>query len=286
MTRPDPATPSRVAPGDSEILDGVTVLVPASADPETGPSALHRVLLAAGAEVTAVRLITVAAPEETAALDAAVRRWVGGRYTWIAFTSASTVAVWSARLDALGLPRSAASQIAAVGPATARAVGDAGWRVDLVPATGGSAEDLAAVWPPPADRSTDAADVLLPRSDRAAATLPDSLAAAGHRVETVVAYRTVICPPEPTIARRLGGGGFTAALFTSPSTVQAIGSLRPAASTVIGAIGRPTAEAVRTAGWHLDFTAAAPTPAAFVDGLRTALRRSPGEPPDEPPTTP
>ncbi|WP_166442075.1 uroporphyrinogen-III synthase [Nakamurella flava] len=260
----------------------MTVLVPAPADPGAGPSGLHRALLAAGAEVTAVRLITVAAPPDTAALDAAVRRWADGRYTWIAFTSASTVAVWSARLDALGLPRSAASRIAAVGPATARAVGDAGWPVDLVPATGGSAEDLAAIWPPPADRPTATADVLLPHSDRAAATLPEALADAGHRIETVVAYRTMIGPPAPTVVERLVGGGFTAALFTSPSTVQAIGPRRPAAATVIGAIGRPTAEAVRAAGWRLDFTAAAPTPAALVDGLRRVLHR----PPDEPPTTP
>lgn len=279
MTRPGPAAAARADRSDSEKLGGVTVLVPASADPGAGPSGLHRALQAAGAEVTAVRLITVAPPDDTAALDAAVRRWVDGRYGWIAFTSASTVAVWTARLDALGLPMTAASRVAAVGPATARAVRDAGWPVDLVPPAGGSAEDLAAVWPPPAVRTAGPADVLLPRSDRAAATLPDALTAAGHRIETVVAYCTVVHAPDPAVADRLVGGGFTAALFTSPSTVHALGSLRPAASTVVGAIGRPTAEAVHAAGWRLDFTAAAPTPAALVDGLRAALSRPPDEPP-------
>lgn len=259
-------------------LHGVSVLVPSSADASTGPSGLQRALEAAGARVTAARLITVEPPVDGGALDAAVRRWVAGRYRWLAFTSASTVTVWSARTRALDLysdgSAGAPSRIAAVGPATARAVREAGWPVDLLPAAGGSAQELAAAWPapPPGEPST----VLLPRSDRAAPTLPDALTAAGHLVETVVAYRTVTHAPEPAVADRLTRGGFAAALFTSPSTVQALGAVRPSPGTVVGAIGRPTADAVRDAGWDLHFTAAAPTPTAFVQGLLTALARPPG----------
>lgn len=259
------AGPSRVGP-----LAGRSVLIPAAADRAGGPSGLHDALIAAGADVTAARFISVVPPADPVDLDAAARRWVAGEYGWLAFTSTSTVTVWAARVaalrltDRLGRDGAWPSRIAAVGPATARAVRAAGWPVDLQPASGGSARELAAAWPAP---GLPPRPVLLPRSDRAAPTLPDALTAAGYRVDTVVAYRTVTHDPDPATAERLRAGEFAAVLFTSPSTVQALGGVRPAAGTVIGAIGRPTADAVRAAGLALTFTATAPTPAAFVDGL-------------------
>lgn len=263
-------------------LVGRSVLIPAAADPSGGPSGLHRALLAAGADVTAARLISIAPPADTSELDAAVRRWTAGAYGWLAFTSASTVTVWADRLSAVALIDVIGSRIAAVGPATARAVRDAGWPVDLQPTSGGSAEELAAAWPAP---ELPSPSVLLPRSDRAAPTLPDALTAAGYRVETVIAYRTLTHEPEPAIAEQLRTGGFAAVLFTSPSTVQALSGVRPVAGTVVGAIGRPTAEAVRAAGLPLTFTAASPTPAAFVDGLLRHLDPHSGTGEHAPPTS-
>jgi uroporphyrinogen-III synthase len=248
-------------------LRGQRVLVPRTPD---RAGELVTLLRSAGAEVVALPLIRIAAPADPAALDLSLVTLAKGGYSWVGFTSVSAVAAVLDRATELALqpPISADTRVAAVGPATEAALRARGVPVDLVPATAGSAEELAAAWPHGGDQT-----VLLPRSDLAAPALPEALAAKGYRVDDVTAYRTEPLRPPDDVADDLRSGRITAVLFTSPSTVTALDGLKIAAGTALGAIGRPTAAAVQKSGRRLDFVADRPTARALVDGLNAAVQR-------------
>jgi uroporphyrinogen-III synthase len=226
-------------------------------------------LQSGGAQVVALPLIGIAAPADPAALDLGLVTLAKGGYSWVGFTSVTAVTAVLDRATELALQPaiSADTRVAAVGPATAAALRARGVAVDLVPATAGSAEELAAAWPHGVGQT-----VLLPRSDLAAPALPEALSAKGYRVDDVTAYRTEPLRPPEDVADDLRAGRITAVLFTSPSTVTALDGLQIAAGTVLGAIGRPTAAAVEKAGRRLAFVAQRPTARALVDGLIAAVQ--------------
>ena len=124
-------------------------------------------------------LIEIAEPlDGGAALRRALARL--DAFDWLVVTSANG----AARVAAGGAAHPDV-RLAAVGPATAAALADgAGRPVDLVAAVP-QAEGLLAEFPPAPAR------VLLAQADRARRVLADGLAAAGHEVEAVAAYRTV-----------------------------------------------------------------------------------------------
>ena len=82
----------------------------------------------------------------------------------------------------------AATKVAAVGETTAAALQAVGYRVDLVPerdnSAAGMAEQMIALEP-------EARDILTLRGQIAKPVLTRLLVEAGHRVRSVVAYRTV-----------------------------------------------------------------------------------------------
>ena len=243
-------------------LQGWRVLVPR---PAGRGAELIDELVRAGADITAVPLISICPPPDTGALDLALIALAAGDFSWVGCTSVNAVHAVTERAGTLGLtpPVPADTRVAAVGRATARALTDAGVPVDLVPGDGGSAAALAGVWP----RAHPGDAVLLPRSDLAAPTLPSALQAAGYRVEAITAYRTVVESVTGDVAAGLRAGAFDAVLLTSPSVVAALADVKLAPVTVVGAIGEPTARAARAAGHRVDFTAAVPSAAALVDGL-------------------
>ena len=163
----------------------------------------------------------------------------------------------------------AGTRVAAVGPGTAEAIRKAGLPVDLVPDTGGSAAALAAIWPEAEPGDT----VLLPRSDRAVPTLPDALSAKSFRVDAVVAYRTGVNALGEDVAAELVAGSIGAVLLTSPSTVEPLRGIPIADSVLLGAIGMPTADAIRAAGLRPAFVAARPGAAGLVDALVASVTR-------------
>lgn len=265
--------------GRSKLI-GQRVLVPRTPD---RAAELVALLQAAGAEVVAVPLICIAAPQDPATLDLSLVTLARSGYSWVGFTSVNAVTAVLDRAAALALQPAvpADTRVAAVGPATATAVRAAGLSVDLVPTAAGSAESLAAQWPVGGHRER----VLLPRSDRATPVLPQALMAKGYRVDDVTAYRTVPIRPPDEIADDLQSGRITAVLFTSASTVTSLDAVQIAAGTVLGAIGRPTAAAAEAAGRRVHFTAERPTAAALVDGLIAAARNvgtMPTRTPDHP----
>ncbi|HLZ97684.1 MAG TPA: uroporphyrinogen-III synthase [Steroidobacteraceae bacterium] len=113
-------------------LQGVGVLV---TRPEHQATPLCRLLESAGARVRRLPIIDV----RPASDPSDVRRKVGAidSFDLVVFTSANAVRFGSALLD----PRRDVT-LAAIGPATARVLGEAGWRAAVTPAGGFDSESL------------------------------------------------------------------------------------------------------------------------------------------------
>ncbi len=126
------------------------------------------------------------------------------------------------------------------------------------------AEGLLAEFPPTPSR------VLVAQADRARRVLADGLAAAGHAVESVDAYRTVVRRPDADEAERLRT--VDAVVFASGSAAtgwaESIGAATPA---VVVAIGPVTAVAARRVGLNVTHVAESPDDDAIVEALRRAL---------------
>ena len=219
-------------------------------------------LRALGAEPLIVPTIATRSPQDTAPLDAALS--CVAAYDWVIFTSANTVRhVWE-RLHALGRPAPRAwPGVAAVGPATARALIERGVRAQIVPPVH-VAEALAEALAARAELRGKR--VLLPQSDLARPVLAEMLRAAGAHVDAVVAYETYRPPADPDAL----AGGVDVLTFTSPSTAHHFAAMFPRAQfgdALIACIGPVTAEAVRALGWPVDVLAEPHT----EDGLIAAL---------------
>jgi uroporphyrinogen-III synthase len=166
--------------------------------------------------------------------------------------------------------------LCAIGPATADALENAGFAVDIVPETY-SSEGLV-------ERLTgdvESARVEVARSDHGSPTLLDGLAAAGAYVHETVLYRLTRPPDSGVSAVRAAAGDLDAALFTSSLTVEHFldaareRGVADAARTgletaVVGAIGEPTAETARDAGITVDIV---PESAGFETLARAVVTR-------------
>lgn len=269
-------------------LAGRTVLVPRATE---GPDPLVIALHAAGAEPLVVPLIQTVPPFDPTELDDALLALEVGYYGWVAVTSAAAVPVLEDRAEETGHTLAAlldGVRVAAVGGSTARALREAGVRVDLVPTGRSSAGALLAAWPA---AGAEPARVLLPLGDLAAPTMAEGLAARGWPVDVVVTYRTVPGPaPEPEVRDAYAAGRVDAVLLTSGSTARNLLAMlgAPPAGTLVCCIGESTAaEAVR-AGLPVHAVAEDQTPGGLVAALaRAALARDgaqdAGDPTDESP---
>lgn len=140
-----------------------------------------------GATVVAIPAIEIIPPDSYDALDASLRN--AKKYQWLVVTSANSVEVLAERLSALKLPIAAvdALKIAAIGPATARALGEVGLHVDEVPRQA-VAESLV----DSLRNQVRGTNVLLVRAKVARDVLPDELRKARATVDVVDAYQTIV----------------------------------------------------------------------------------------------
>lgn len=148
---------------------------------------LARALEEKGATVVAIPAIEIIPPDTYEALDAAL--WNSKKHHWLIVTSANGAEVLAERLAALKLPTAALDtlKIAAIGPATARALGDIGLHVDEVPKQA-IAESLVESL----RHQVDGKNILLVRAKVARDVLPEELRSAGATVDVVDAYQTVV----------------------------------------------------------------------------------------------
>jgi uroporphyrinogen-III synthase len=188
-------------------------------------------LRAAGATVLAFPTLTVVAPESWAAVDAALARLPS--YDFLIFTSQTTVDGLLGRMAGRRFPPTLQPAIAAVGPATARAIEKGAGSVALLPADNRQEGLLEALRPVATGKR-----VLLPMAAGGRALLAETLRAWGCEVDVVTVYRTrpkadLGVPP-----------AFDAAIFASPSALRAYLAALGAASLagkIVAVIGPTTA---------------------------------------------
>ena len=243
-------------------LAGKTVVVTRS---RAQASQLRRMLETLGATVIEAPVLRVTFQSEDLVTDeSASLRW-----DWIAFTSQNGVEAFFAAFRAAG--RDARSLgttlVAAVGDATAAALERHGVVADFVPsrATG---ECLAVELP-----GASGARVLLPHGSLAEDRLADGLRARGAHVEPVVVYETRPAPLDDRLrALVITADAITFASASSARFLaEALGELRPGASTKLVAIGEQSAAAVRAAFGRVDAQSADPSLAGLVAAVAEAL---------------
>jgi len=226
---------------------------------------LTDLLRAEGAEVLEAPAIEIMPAEDTGPLDDAVSDLCEGGFGWVVFSSPRAVDAVRERMDALGYTRGMAAMIAAVGPATAASLLEAGFHVHLV-ADPHTTEVLAGQFP------TGQGRVLLPRADIAPPGVEERLAAKGWTPVRVVAYRTGLSAALPDeVATALADGLVDAVTFSSASTVRGFAAIAPRKDGY-GAvcIGPVTARAAREEG----FSVAAVAEPHTIDGLAAAVIRT------------
>ena len=204
-----------------------------------------------GAVPIVLPMVAFGPPEDPFLLDEAIRQFRS--YDWVFLTSQNALRALEERCQFLNVSLAEALEgvgIAAVGPATADAVENAGLRVSYIATKHQGvalAEELA--------ERVRGKRVLLPRSDRANPELVESLHRFGAHVVEVCAYRTVRSDTtDSAAAGALAEEGADAVLFFSPSAVhhlqELLGSekfLAWSRRSVYAAIGPVTEGALRKA---------------------------------------
>ena len=166
-----------------------------------------------------------------------------------------------------------AGTLCAIGDATAAALREAGYTVDVVPAefsSSGLVERLR--------EEVDGTRVEVARSDHGSDVLLDGLNGAGAYVHETILYRLVRPDSAGISVDRAAAGDLDAALFTSSLTVEhfldaaAERGVREAAlaglnDAVVGTIGEPTRETAEELGVEVDVVA----PTADFEALARAV---------------
>lgn len=213
--------------------------------PREQAASLARPLEALGAEVLVVPTIRI----EPRPLDDAVAEVLRelAAYQLVVFTSANAVRVFAGYLargtEDGGMP--AGPVVAAVGPATAKALETHGLACQLVPDEY-VAEGLAASLEG-TDAAAAGARVLIPCAADARDVLPETLRARGAVVDVLHIYDTVAVDELAEPAARVEAADYIT--FTSASTARRLAGLLEAAAGREGRAGTPLAE--RLAGARL-----------------------------------
>lgn len=262
-------------------LAGVRVLV-GRARHQAG--ALSTELRKLGAEVIEIPFIEIRKPRSFRSLDSALKDL--SSYEWLILTSVNGVEAMWERMKKLRLTRASISDlnIAAIGPATKKAMEQRGMKIDVVPR-----EYVAESVVRSLRRKVNGKRVLLVRAKVARDVIPRELGRAGAHVDVVEAYETVV--PE-TSRRRLKAvlrnprRRPQVVTFTSSSTVRnfvellnsstakARGRERPRHTDLDGirmaSIGPVTSATLREFGLSVDIKAKEFT----IPGLVAAIARS------------
>jgi uroporphyrinogen-III synthase len=265
-------------------LRGVRVLV-GRARHQAG--ALSAELRRLGAEVIEIPFIEIRKPRSFKPLDTALKNLAS--YDWLILTSANGAEAFKNRIKRNRIDNSELShlRIAAIGPATKKAIERIGLKVDVVPR-----EYVAESVVRSLRRRVQGKSVLLVRAKVARDVIPRELRKAGARVDLVEAYETVV----PQSSRRR----LRAVLenpkrrphlvtFTSSSTVrnfvellnsgkEKTGRRRPPHGKLdaiqMASIGPVTSATLRELGLNVDVQARKFTIPGLAEAIVRALRKS------------
>src|SRR5919107_738259 len=243
---------------------------------------LSRDLEKLGAEVHEFPTIEINPPDDFGPLDAAIHDL--DSFGLIVFTSVNGVEAFLKRLqhhglDLRALPRDA--KIAAIGPATAQRIEQAGLQVDVVPEENRGEtliEDLRR-------DSLVGERVLIPRAKVAREILPERLRGAGAEVVVPPAYQSVPSSEgKEELSVRLQSGEIDCLTFTASSTVEnfveALGAeeaVRILARTRVACIGPITAGTARKHGLRVDAEAKEYTIPGLIEAVTGLLAADPAK---------
>ena len=242
-------------------LKGIRVLV-GRARHQAG--ALSAELRKHGATVIEIPFIEIRKPRSFRPLDAALRSV--NRYDWLILTSVNGVdALWE-RMERLRLDESALQhlRVAAIGPATKKAIEQRGTKVDVVPK-----EYVAESVVRSLRRRIKGKRVLLVRAKVARDVIPLELRKAGATVDVVEAYETVVPRSSRTRLRSLlknPGSRPHLVTFTSSSTVKNFVELLGAAASEPAL--RSTGSVLSTRLNGVRFASIGPVTSSTLRGLR------------------
>jgi uroporphyrinogen III methyltransferase/synthase len=236
-----------------------------------------------GADPVIMPAIEIIPPSDPLALARALSDLAGGTYSWVVFTSANGVEETWRGLIARGSDARAFGRacLAAIGPATARALETHGLRADVV-AKEFRGEGLAAELLKVLASGDPGARILLPRALKARDILPRLLRDAGHPVDVVAAYETRVPALRDLtgLTDSLEHGQIDAVLFTSSSAVDSLcEGLGPRAGALlaharVASIGPVTTETAAARGVRVDVTAREYTLFGLVRALEESYGRA------------
>ena len=235
-----------------------------------------------GAEVYEFPTIEISPPESFVPLDDAIHNL--DSFDWLVYTSVNGVEAFVERLRHRGLdlravPRDAG--VAAIGPATAKRLEEAGLRVDVVPGEYRAEALIEAL----DGGSISGKRVLIPRARVAREVLPEKLREAGAEVVVVPAYQSVPSSAgKDELALRLRSGEIDCVTFTASSTVEnfvgAFGAEEAArllSGTRVACIGPVTAGTARRRGLRVDAEADEYTIPGLVEAVTNLLAADPAK---------
>lgn len=240
-------------------LEGKRILV---TRPRTQAVELCDKLSAQGATSIVFSTIEIAPLIDFTELDRAIREL--NTYHWIIFTSVNGVSAFWDRLDVVGGGSALTMRVAAIGPATARALQAHAVTVTLIP------DEYVAEAIVESIGNVQGQRILLPRADIAREALVVELQQRGATVDEIAAYRTLPAQPDPDGLLELQRG-VDVITFTSSSTVRnfiaLVGRDSIPPQAIIACIGPITANTARELGLRVDVQATDYT----IDGLVAAL---------------
>jgi uroporphyrinogen-III synthase len=215
---------------------------------------LAEALEAQGAEVLRLPTIEIVPPETYAHLDAVLEGISG--FDWLIVTSANAVEAIAERMRFLQISASQLSHllVAAIGSATATAIGHLGLKVAAMPD-----EYVAEALVMTLGKRVVGRRVLLVRAAIARDVIPDELRRCGADVDIVDAYRTVVPADSVLQMRELFSSGLHlphAVTFTSSSTVNnffavlAAANMEPPRDLLAISIGPITSRTLRQHNWE------------------------------------
>lgn len=212
-----------------------------------------------GAECLECPTIKVVPPDDWGHLDAAIDNLE--TYDWLIFTSVNGVSYFFERLYEKGLDVRAVKDVrtAAIGPATAKRLGEFGLKSDIVPETY-QAESVVEAFE---KEDMEEKRVLLPRAKEARPILPVELVKLGAVVNEITAYQTEQASENlDLLIKRLEEGSIDIVTFTSSSTVKNFKALLPddrfeslIKNVTVASIGPITTDTAKELGFKVDITA-------------------------------
>ena len=232
---------------------------------------LSRRLEALGAEVFEFPTIEIKPPKDFGPVDGAIRNL--DSFDWIVFTSANGVEYFLKRLrhhdlDLRAVPRRA--KVAAIGPATALKVEEAGLRVDVTPEEYKAESLIEAL----VDDPLEGKKVLIPRARVAREVLPEKLREAGAEVVVPPTYESVPSPGgKERLKELLENGEVDCVTFTASSTVENFArafdgeASRLLSRTSVACIGPITARTARDHGLRVDAEANEYTISGLIEAV-------------------